>query len=186
MPIGNFRTRYVQLCKQFRVTAKVLDMQPYVETILNLQQNDANLFAGIFVTRKGLALYDTTTREENEKAGKMAIKQVSINKNAVLDMVLDELRSGQIKIRKTADWPDVKAQLISMKRVKQVTDDGVQYVWRKPSDGDDHFHMALLYLYLAVQLRQAARAGTGVPPMVGSFKLRPPKSEQIRTGTGMR
>ena len=165
----------------------MLDEQPYVETILNLQQTDPNMFSGMFVTRKGLALYDTQTREESERDGKMAVRRVSINKNALLDVVLDELRSGNIKIRKDQNWEDVKEQCTSMKRIKQLTDDGVQYIWRKPTDGSDHFHMALGYVYLAAQLRGAVSRGSGLAPMVTSFKLKPPAAAHgERTGTGMR
>jgi hypothetical protein len=187
IPIANYRARYAALCKKYRVTSKVLDEQPYVETILNLQQTDPNMFSAMFVTRKGLALYDTQTREENEKEGKMAIRRVSINKNALLDVVLEELRSGNIKIKKDENWEDMKSQCTSMKRIKQLTDDGVQYIWRKPTDGDDHFHMALGYTYLAAQLRGAVSRGSGLSPLVTSFKLKAPRAAQgARVGTGMR
>jgi hypothetical protein len=183
IPIGDFRRRYAELSRQYRVTSKVLDAQPYVETLLNLQQTDRNLFAAYFVTKKGIAIYDTVSREENEKEGKTALRQISVNKHAALDLLLDELRAGKILIRKTADAPDIKAQMTASKRSKKVTEDGQLSVWNKPSNGDDHFHYALLYTWLAAQIRVAASRGFGMAPMVGSFKLKPPAGK--RTGTGM-
>lgn len=184
IPIGDFRRRYAELSRQYRVTSKVLDAQPYVETLLNLQQTDRNLFAAYFVTKKGIAIYDTVSREENEKEGKTALRQISVNKHAALDLLLDELRAGKILIRKTADLPDIKAQLTASKRSKKVTEDGQLSVWNKPNNGDDHFHYALLYTWLAAQIRVAASRGFGMPPMVGSFKLKPPAGAKQGTGLG--
>lgn len=104
----------------------------------------------------------------------MAIRRVSIKKNALLDVVLDEIRSGTIKIGVDENWEDVKTQCTSMKRINQLTDDGVQYVWRKPTDGDDHFHMALGYTYLAAQLRGAVSRGSGLVPSSQVSKSRDP------------
>ena len=184
VPIAQFRMRYAALARQFRVTAKVLDEQPYTETILNLQQTDPNLYSGVFVSRKGLALYEVHTREENEREGKLAIRRVSINKSALLDVILEELRTGRILIRKDDNWEDVKTQCTSMKRIRQLTDDGVKYVWRKPTDGDDHFHMALCYVYLAVQLRTVVAAGAGLNMGIGTFKHKAAVAG-TRAGTGM-
>ncbi|VTU32222.1 Bacteriophage tail assembly protein [Variovorax sp. PBS-H4] len=185
IPIGDFRRRYAELARQYRVTSKVLDAQPYVETLLNLQEHDFNLFAAYFVTKKGIAIYDTVSREENAAEGKTALRQISVNKHPALDMILDELRGGRIKIRRTKDAKDIKDQLTASKRSKKVTEDGQLSIWNKPSHGDDHFHYALLYTWLAAQIRGAASRGYGQAPMVGTFKLRPPKSEQARSGTGM-
>ena len=184
VPIAKFRARYAELARKYRVTAKVLDEQPYTETILNLQQGDPNLFSGVFVSRKGLALYEVHTREENEREGKLAIRRISINKSALLDVILEEIRSGQILIRKDENWEDVKTQCTSMKRIRQLTDDGVQYVWRKPTDGDDHFHMALAYLYLAVQVRGVVSGGAGLNMGIGTFKHKAAVAG-TRAGTGM-
>ncbi|MBT2326753.1 phage terminase large subunit family protein [Variovorax paradoxus] len=184
IPIGDFRRRYAELARQYRVTSKVLDAQPYVETLLNLQQTDRNLFAAYFVTRKGIAIYDTVSREENEKEGKTALRQISVNKHAALDMLLDDLRAGKILIKKTADAPDIKSQLTASKRSKKVTEDGQISLWNKPSNGDDHFHYALLYTWLAAQIRVAASRGFGMAPMVGTFKLKPPAPKKQGTGMG--
>lgn len=185
IPIGDFRRRYPELARQYRVTAKVLDAQPYVETLLHLQETDRNLFAAYFVTRKGLNVYDTTSREENEKEGKTALRQVSVNKHAALDVLLEGIRSGNILIKKTPDAPDIKAQLIASKRAQKVTEDGKISLWMKPSNGDDHFHYALLYTWLAAQIRGAVIRGAGVPPLVTSFKVKQPAPAPAR-GTGMR
>lgn len=185
IPIGQFRARYAELCRKYRVTVKVLDSQPYVETLLNLQQTDPNLLAAYFVNRKGLETYSVTTRDENLQEGKTGLHQVSVNKNACLDLLMAELRDKKIKLVDGPDTPMVKEQLTNMKRAKKVTDDGIQSIWIKPANGDDHAHHALLYTWLAAQLRGTLTFTQHPMPMVTSFKMRPAAPAQ-RVGTGMR
>lgn len=177
IPVGDFRKRYHELCAQHRLTAKVLDAQPYVETVMHLQDTDANLFAGLFIKKRGLEIYDVVSREENIEEGKMAIRQISINRNKALDLLMDEIRLGNVLVRKDKNWDEFKKQMCSLRRVKQVTENGIEYVWSK-SDGADHSHFALLFLLLATKLRGAIRGSmsTGLPGVM-TFKLTgpPPK-----------
>lgn len=200
VPIGKFKVRYRELCAQFRCTIKVLDSQPYVETVMGLQEEDPNLFGAIFVKKNSLEIYSTVTREENEEAGKMALRQVQVDRNKALDLLMDDIRNEAkplIRIKKSEGWDDrVVRQLTDMKRTRKLTEDSEFInVWTKSDEKNDHYHFALLYAWLAAKLRATA-VGTFDSSMIGvsSFKVRPDVHsrtgfggiEIAKRGTGMR
>jgi hypothetical protein len=198
VPIQNFKKRYRELCAQYRCTVKVLDSQPYVETVMSLQEEDANLYGAFYVKKEKLELWDTSTREENLEQGKLAMRQVQINKNKALDMLMDDIRNEErpmILIKKTEDWQKVVDQCTDMKRVKKLTDDNEFInVWVKSDAKNDHFHNALLYTWVAAKLRGMAVGAFEAAMMgVSTFKQRPDANErtafggvQLHRGTGLR
>lgn len=174
VPVQNFRKRYRELQVEYRIISKVVDSQPYVETVMALQEEDPNLYGAFFVRRDKLELFVTHTREENIEEGKTAMRDVQINRNKVLDMVMEEVRSGNIKIRADENWEDVKAQCTDMKRVKMLNSENeFVFNWVKSAKKNEHFFMALAYLYVAVKLRGTAQGlGGGVGAFgVHRFKL---------------
>ena len=187
IPIQKFKVRYRELCAQYRVTVKVLDTQPYVETIASLQEEDPNLYGAFYVRRENLELYRTSTREENEEQGKLAIRQVQINKNAALDVLMDDIRAEggpRILIKKDENWEDIKAQCTDMKRTRKLTDDNEFInVWVKSEDKNDHYHNAMLYTWVAAKLRATA-VGTFEAALMGvsRFKLKPDAQARTRFG----
>jgi hypothetical protein len=173
IPVSRIRERKVELARQYRVSITVMDTQPYVETILALQDADPNLYGSIFVTSKGIEAYTLKQKEKDADEGKLDIRQLNVNRNRALDVLMDFVRSGSLVFVEDANRDIVTSHLQDMKRVKDFTsDEEIAYVWRKSSKGDDHFHFALLYTYLAMQLRGVARGMIIIPSMVGSFKLK--------------
>jgi hypothetical protein len=210
IPIGKFKVRYRELCAQFRCTAKVLDAQPYVETVMSLQEEDPNLYGAVFVRKEKLEVYDISTREENEEAGKTALRQVSINRNKALDLLMDDIRyqdaTGINKpmIRVNASetegaggvpWKVFTDQLTDMKRMKKLTDSNdFENVWVKSDAKNDHFHFGLLYAWVAAKLRATVVGGIE-PGMMGvsTFKHKTKEDSTVfggaqagRRGTGLR
>lgn len=209
IPIGKFKERYRQLCTQFRVTAKVLDVQPYVETVMSLQEEDPNLYGAIFVRKEKLELYDTATREENEEQGKTGIRQVSINRNKALDLLMEDIRhqdtagvnkplilinGAEGESAGGTPWKVIIDQLTDMKRMKKLTDtNDFENVWVKSDAKNDHFHFALLYTWIAAKLRGTV-VGAFDSSMIGvsTFKHTPKGEETLfggvtpPRGTGMR
>jgi hypothetical protein len=173
VPVQHFKKRYRELCVEYRITAKVVDSQPYVETVMALQEDDPNLYGAFFVRREKLELYATHTREENEAEGKTAMRDVQINRNKALDLLMDDIRTGGVKIRKDDNWSDVKAQCTDMKRVKMLNSENeFVFNWVKSSKKNEHFHMALLYCWIAMKLRGTTVGGFGRGmPGVSTFKL---------------
>ena len=174
VPINSFKKRYQDLCRQYRVTAKVLDAQPYVETIMSIQETDMTLFGAFYVRKERLELFDISTREENMEEGKLAMRQVQINKNNAMDMLMEEIRAKRFLIRKTELWEDICQQMTDMKRQK-VLNANKEFVnqWIKSTQKNDHFHNAALYLFIAVKLRAVTANHSPMQlPGVASFRLK--------------
>lgn len=187
IPIGKFRARYRELCAQYRVTVKVLDSQPYVETVMSLQEEDPNLYGAFFVKKNNLELYAAHTREENEEEGRTAMRTVNIDRNKVLDLIMDDIRhegGPLILIKKDDEWKKVVQQLTDMKRVKKLTDDNdFVNVWVKSDDKNDHFHFALVYAWIAAKLRGTA-VGSFEASLMGvhKFKQKADPNDKTRFG----
>jgi hypothetical protein len=161
IPIQDLRRRYRELCIEYRVISKVGDAQPYIETIMSLQEQDANLYAAFFVRKEKLELYVTHTREENIEQGKTSLRDVQINRNKALDMLMEDVRSGMVKIRRDENWADIKAQCTDMKRIKMLNSENeFVYNWIKSAKKNEHFHMAMLYCWIAKHLRGTAQSIT--------------------------
>ncbi len=170
--IGQFRARFAALCSQYRVTIKVVDTQPYVETILSLQEHDVNLYGAFFVQKKGLELFEVKSRDEDPDEAVTAVRQVSIAKNKVLDAVMDDMRNGQIRLRKTEEWAQLKIELTGLRRAATTLNDGEMISqWIKPKNGMDHYHMALMYLWVAMKMRRVA-AGALPASVLGVMKFK--------------
>lgn len=153
VPVDQFRKRYVELCTQYRVTVKVIDTQPYVETVLNLQSHDSGLFGALFSSRRGIDLFDVKKREADDEMGVLSLRQVDISKGRVMDKLLDEIHEGNVLFKKSGEWEVFVRQMRSMKRTTATLRNGeFQSSWVK-TDGNDHYHMALLYFWVAAQMR---------------------------------
>lgn len=179
--VGNFKKRYFELCAEYRVTSKVLDSQPYVETVMSLQEQDAGLFGAFYVRKEKLELYEVSSREENIAAGKTAMRQVQINRNKAFDLLMDGVKSKTFLIRKDANWDKVKEQCTDMRRTKVLTPDGeFTVVWVKSPDKNDHFHNAMLYMWIASLVRGVDVVTLGMG-MSGVSKFKMMSEEQKKT-----
>ncbi len=173
VPVGRIKERKRELARQYRVSITVIDTQPYVETVLSLQDEDPNVYGAIFVTSKGIEAYTLKQKEKDAEEGKLDIRQLNINRNRALDVLMEFVRSGTLIMIEDENRATITNHLQDMKRVKDFTsDDEISYVWRKSAKGDDHFHFALLYTYLAVQLRGVARGMIVIPSMFATFKVK--------------
>lgn len=152
--LSKFRERYAAISAEYRVILKVSDIQPYTDLIMTLSAEDAGLWGASYVTRQGLDLFDVRLTEENAEKAQMGIQQVHVNRNAVFDKILAEGRAGNVIIRKRDDYDLLKAHLQDMKRASATLRNGeFTSTWQKSSKGADHYHHALLYLYIAAQMR---------------------------------
>jgi len=175
IPVSRVRERKVELARQYRVSITVMDTQPYVETVLALQDQDPNLYGSIFVTSKGIEAYTLKQKEKDADEGQLDIRQLNVNRNRALDVIMDFVRSGNLVFVEDGNRDTVTAHLQDMKRIKNFTsDDEISFTWQKSSKGDDHFHFALLYTWLAMQLRGVSRGMIMIPSYVGSFKVKTP------------
>src|SRR6185369_863683 len=85
VPLGEFETRRMQLAAQYRVLICVMDALPYTDMVMRLQKHDVNLFGAVYHRSRNLATYSVKDTVEDNLMGKLAIKQVQINRNVAID-----------------------------------------------------------------------------------------------------
>lgn len=184
VPLKAFRERYWALKLQFRVSIVVSDIQPYTDLIMSMSNEDPNLYGARYVTRQGLEVFDVKVQDPDIETATPGVREVSVNRNAVFDKIMSEVRplEGEpgIVIRKLSDWDLVKKHMTDMKRASATLRNGeFTSLWAKSSKGNDHYHHALAYLWIAAQMRGIAYGGmsTGLPG-VSTFKVKEPAKKR--------
>ena len=179
-PLSRLKERYWALKTQYRVTAVVIDSQPNLSAAMELAEADSQCYPALYTTRAGMDLFDVRSREANPEEGIMALRQVSINRNALFDKLLLDIREGRTIFHKRPDWDILVTHLTDMKRAQATlrSSGEFQSVWTKQR-GTDHLHHALAYTYVAAQLRGIVST-TVLPSMftVQKFKVTEPKSRR--------
>lgn len=185
VPLAQLETRKQELGVRFQVRLTVMDSQPYADTLMRLQAKDSNLYGAVYVQSKDLAIYTVKKLEDQEegdaderkvRAGEEQVRQVNINRNRAFDGLMEAIRSLNVLLVEDANRPIVTAHLQDMKRIRDFSSDKeVTFVWRKSTKGEDHFHHALGYAFVAAKMRAVAGSSIVLPGLVHSFKLEPPK-----------
>jgi len=161
--------RVVELSKQWKVRVLVVDRGPLIETVYRIQSRMANAFAAVFVSRISTELFKVVDKEETE--GAEGMRQVSINKDSGLDMIMAAIRTGEIK-KLSCELDGVwAAQLMDNKRVQTFKLGEMVYAWQK-TKGDDHLHMALLYAYIASRMMVLGTSGSVGLELLSTFSMR--------------
>jgi len=170
--------RYLELVREFRVTSAVVDSQPYVETVFRMQDKSPILWGAVYVTSKNLEAFRIQDKEEDEFAGLLAVRQVNVNRNIALEALFKAIRDSEISIRPDTNKEIITLQMCDMRRIKDMSARDMSedsFVWKKSSEGNDHFHHALLYTWVASKLRSVPTHSHGLPLYIGSFKQKSTK-----------
>lgn len=173
IPLSRVMDRRRELKAQYRVRMTVVDHGPYTETVMRMQNEDQNLFAGIYTTAINTDFVRTKIQEEDPEKGREEARNVIINRNKGFDIRMGMVRSGQIlKMSDTNDtvW---KEHLTDQKRVRVFRDDELCFVWQK-TRGEDHLDHSLLYTIVASRLLGVTTGCTSRLPVLSSFKLGAP------------
>lgn len=181
--LGVFPERKLILQAKYKVLMTVCDSQPYVDLILRLQQNDKNLFGGVYHSSKDLAVYSIKKVDKNDAKGKLPINQALINRDIAFDEIMGLFKSVPRRIVWQAISEEADNQFIAhcldMRRVQKKDQyNELRYSWEKSHDGVDHQHHALLYLYTACRLlstfdRTLAISGVDIP-IIKKFDITQP------------
>lgn len=173
IPVGRVRERRKELARQYRIRMTVVDSQPYTETVLAMQQEDINLYGSVYVRSKSIETYTVKDQESEEDKGKSQVRQVNINRDKAFDALMGDIRGQRVfKVRDENDELWI-AQHTDMRRMKEWTADAeMSFVWRKSEEGNDHFHHATLYVWIAAKIMGVARGGIIIPSMVSSFRVK--------------
>ena len=179
-PLSEYERRYDALKLRYKITATCADMQPNVSLSLRMSDKDSSYFPAMFSTRQGLDLFDVRLRDAEPESGVVALRQVSINRNAMLDRLMADIRGGMIKFARREEFDTLKAHLTDMKRAEATLRNGLfSSNWVKSAKGNDHLMFALLYCHVASRLRGIVST-TVLPSMftVQKFKVTEPKARR--------
>ena len=148
-----FEARTAVLAVQFRVVLHLMDSQPYTDMVTRLSKARPNNWGAVFINTKATTPFVLQDVEGDPAEGKMQMKLVKVNRTIALDNLLGVIKSGAFKIESSDENEIYRAQMQSLKRVQKFTKEGeLMFVWEK-TDKNDHYHFAMLYLYIAIQMR---------------------------------
>lgn len=170
-----FEERTAKLAIEYRVIITVADSQPYTELITRLSRVRRNFWGAMFVSTKSPVTYTLVEQDEELAEGKQALNLVKINRTVALDEVLAIIKDGMLAVKSSDQNETFIEHMTSMKRVQKYTNDGeLIYMWEK-TDGEDHYHMSLMYLHLAICMRGMVKTSGAMSagiPMVTVVKRR--------------
>lgn len=170
--VGEFRTRLVALSLEWNASVIVSDSQPYTETIIGMQPNMSNLWGAVYVTSTTLELFNVRVQDAEELKGKELVRQVNINRDKNFDAYMHAVRSGMIAFVDGPEKELIIQQHLDMKRVKTFDRAGeIVYTWRKSPLGNDHYHHAMGYLFVASKLKGTAHVASASSFQVQTFNL---------------
>ena len=172
--LHEFEGRLGHLKAKYSVRVTTMDMQPNVFLSLQLSDKDPGLYPAMFSTRQGLDLFDVKLRDADPDSGTQAVRQVMINRNAMLDRIMADIRSGNIKFARRQMFDTLKAHLTDMRRGEITLRNGEWgSLWSKSSRGNDHLMFSLMYACVSARLQDIGGT-TLTPEMFSVQKIRAP------------
>lgn len=184
VPLSRVFDRKRELQIQHRVGLTVVDSQPYADMLMRMQAVDQNLYGAVYVTSKDLALYavkkteevdDAMEGEKKAGAGEERERQVNVNRNRALDGLMDFARRGNLQVLDGPYFETFAKHVQDMKRVKDFTrEKEISYVWQKSAKGNDHFHHALLYAWIASKMRGVVQSSILLPGYMRKIHVKQP------------
>lgn len=158
------RVRYNELRRQYRTGCTVMDSLPHGETVMALQEEDASMYASVYMKSKSVLTHAVVDREEDDEKGQAFVRQVNVNRSKALDAYMEFVREGHLEVVSSDNDDLITTQHMSMKRVKVYENESQEmaFSWQK-SDGNDHFHHAFLYCYIASRIRGVGRSLVVLP-----------------------
>lgn len=169
-----------RLIARHRPTTIVADSQPYVETIHRLQQNIHNLYGAVYVTTRDMEPFRVIDRSEDQQRTLLDRRQVNINRNVALNILMDDIRAGMVGVTVDAEQQLFASHLQDMKRAPTSSkafngdlgndeSEPEAYAWVKTT-GQDHYHHSLLYCHVASQMVHHLPERGNLPLFVGTFR----------------
>jgi Phage terminase large subunit (GpA) len=173
IPLANFEARRRELCARFRVITSVHDTQPETHLVTRITDSDPNAWGAIFSVSRSTELFVTQQKTADAEEGKLNLRLVKIARTAMLDKLLMIFKERKILVARSSETARFTSQMLSMKRTQEFVKDELTFVWKK-TNGQDHYHFALIYLLTATLLRGTAGAWTlpGHIPLLSTFRLK--------------
>jgi len=170
VPLHKVVERAVEIQLQYRIRMIVIDRGPMTEVVYRIQEKIRNSFAAVFVMSKDIDLFRVREKEADSEKGVEDMRQVNINKDACMDVIMDMVRSGKIlKLRDEMDktWC---THMTDNKRVQIFKNGELIYTWVKTLK-IDHLHMTLLYAFVASRMLGVSAGSMVALPLVSSIHM---------------
>lgn len=175
IPLSKFKEEFRLSLAQTNCISSIIDSLPYTDTVSEMQALVPRLFAAVYSKGKGLSLFDIKEVEEDETKASYGVRQVTVKRDALFDLVVAKIRAGHIsfapstfKLKET-----IINHLLDMKRIEITNSDGDKiFTWRKSSAGVDHFMHALGYLILADFIKGLSTGLAPLPMLAAKMKLK--------------
>lgn len=168
IPVGELRARLPKISLQWNTSVIVSDSQPYTESIISMQVNMTNLWGAVYTKSKSVEIFSVKLQEEDEKKGRELVRQVNINRDKAFDSYMADVRAGLVAFKNCEMKQEIINHHLDMKRMKVFDDSNeIMYTWKKSTVGEDHFHHAMCYLYIAARLK-----GTAHISSISSFSIK--------------
>jgi hypothetical protein len=173
VPLSDFERRKRELQAEYRVLITVMDALPYTDIVMRLQGHEPNLFGAIYLDSKTVATYSVKDQRKEPEKGKLAIRQVQINRNVAFDDMVATIIRKEMLFFERPEMETFLTHLLDMKRQAVSDTNGeLVYKWVKSDKGDDHFMHALLYLFTATKLRGLTTGSAPIAQIVSSFRVK--------------
>ena len=165
-----FEEKRRELCAKYRVLVSVHDLFPYTDIITRITGFDLNAFGAVYVDKKSTETHTIREQELNPEEGKLNVRSAMINRNIAFDELMSEFKLKKIVISNVDE--EYVAQLRDMKRIQKFNKQQMMYYAWEKTQGFDHWHHSLLYLYIATKLRGTAGAwsNAGAVALVTAFQ----------------
>lgn len=166
VPMGQAKARYMELKREYRVVCTVMDSNPHSETVMSLQLQDPDMYAAVYMRSRGLLTHQVVDKDADATQGKEFQRQVNINRSRAFDGYMTYLRENHLAFRmppSEAEKEEIIAHHTSMKRVKIFSNETQELgsSWQK-TDGNDHYHHAGLYCWIAGKIRGVGDTAMGL------------------------
>lgn len=175
IPLAKFEARRMELMRQYNCVTSVMDSQPYVDMISRITGWDPNAHGALFTTFASGPTIRVQEQEEDFQEGKMNFRIAKIRRNEALDALMAIFKRREIVIRKTSEWDTFVDHMLSLKRIQKFNNNNeLTYVWEKTGQETDHYHFALLYLWVALRIRGAAKntlSALGSLPIISKVRV---------------
>lgn len=176
--------RRLELMQRYRITTSVHDYQPYTDLIATITGFDPNAYGARYENKGSTETHRVQEQEQVDEEGKVSFRMAIINRDIAFDALMADIKAKSVLVNAQDSGDEFVRHLRDMKRIQVKDKFGeLRYTWKK-TEGQDHWHHALLYLKTAIDLRATimSRQATGAP-LVIPFR---PKERERLTAMGMR
>jgi hypothetical protein len=176
IPLHTLKERFSASALQHRVISSAIDALPYTDTVRELQYSPAYspVWAVLNTLERGLELYRVREQEPDETKATYGLRQLSVNRDALLDLVVTTVRTRAVSFDPRippGEQQAIRAHLRSLKRIKKQNPDGEEYYTWVKTDGKDHYFFALSFLLLASFVKGLAGRQVTLPSLVSKFRV---------------